>query len=185
MPVIMVRMAEHCPCTFLAIFVLYKRYFAYMKTLYHLIALLLSVTLLAGCGSMDDPETPLPESEDFAVLIADYDSSIWSHDAPRPTILEVYRPNCPSCQKLKPHYESLVKEYEGKVQFHALNTISEDRDRILPLIKKFGIKSVPTLIFVYKNGSFVIVHPTSTWKEGELLDGMRAETEKMLRSYKR
>ena len=28
-------MAEHCPCTFLAIFVLYKRYFAYMKTVYH------------------------------------------------------------------------------------------------------------------------------------------------------
>ena len=71
------------------------------------------------------------------------------------------------------------------MQCHALNTISGDRDRILPLIKKFGIKSVPTLIFVYKNGSFVIVHPTSTWKEGELLDGMRTETEKMLRSYKR
>ena len=156
-----------------------------MKRLYHLIALFLAVTLLTGCGSMDDPETPLPESEDFAVLIADYDSSIWSHDAPRPTILEVYRPDCPSCQKLKPYYESLVREYEGKVQFHALNTISEDRDRISPLIKKLDIKSVPTLIFVYKNGSFVIIQPTSKWKEGELLDGMRTETEKMLRSYKR
>lgn len=76
-------------------------------------------------------------------------------------------------------------ERKGKVQFHALNTISEDRDRILPLIKKFGIKSVPMLIFVYKNGSFVIIQPTSKWKEGKLLDGMRTETEKMLRSYKR
>ena len=95
----------------------------------------------------------------------------------------MYRPTCPSCQKLKPHYESLVKEYEGKVQFHALNTISGDRDRILPLIKKFGITSVPTLIFVYKNGSFVIVQPTK--EEGDILDGMRTETEKMLQSYKR
>lgn len=27
--------AEHCPCTFLAIIILYERYFAYMKTVYH------------------------------------------------------------------------------------------------------------------------------------------------------
>ena len=178
-------MAEHFPCTFLAIFVLYKRYFAYMKRLYHLIALFLAVTLLAGCGSMDDPETPLPESEDFAVLIAEYDSSIWSHDAPRPTVIKFYFPECPYCQRLSPYYDQLAKEYEGKVQFCEINT--HDGEKELSLFKKLGGKYVPTLVFIDKSGAFKLVRPMSLWGKDKdaLIDGMRAETEKMLRSYKR
>ena len=99
-------------------------------------------------------------------------------------MIKFYFPECPYCQRLSPYYDQLAKEYEGKVQFCEINT--HDGEKELSLFKKLGCKSVPTLVFIDKSGTFKLVRPMSRWGKDKdaLMDGMRTETEKMLRSYK-
>jgi len=64
-------------------------------------------------------------------------------------VIDCWAPWCGPCRMLAPTIETLAKENKGKVVFGKLNT-----DENMAIATKFGIMSIPTLLF-FKNGKLV------------------------------
>ena len=86
----------------------------------------------------------------------------------KPALIDFYASWCGPCQMLAPMLEELSEEYAGKVDIYKVD-VDDERD----LADIFGIRSVPTLIFVPMTGSpkrTMGALPKSQLKE--LLDAM-------------
>lgn len=64
----------------------------------------------------------------------------------KPVVIDVYATWCGPCQQMKPIFNDLEKEFEGRCKFAALNV-----DEVRDLSIMFGVTSVPTFVF-YFNG---------------------------------
>ena len=62
-------------------------------------------------------------------------------------MVDFWAPWCGPCRMVGPIIEELSKEYSGKVNFYKVNTDEEQE-----LMNVFGIRSIPTLLFVPKEG---------------------------------
>lgn len=69
-----------------------------------------------------------------------------------PIVVDFYATWCGPCKKIGPIIEELAAEYEGKVNIVKCNVDDDDE-----LASKFGIRNVPTVIFI-KNGEVVDKH---------------------------
>ncbi len=70
-------------------------------------------------------------------------------ESPLPVMVDFFGQWCPPCKVLGPIIEELDKEFQGKIKITKLNI-----DENLELAQKYGVMSVPTLIF-FKNGKKV------------------------------
>ena len=167
-----------------------------MKKISLYIALLggiLLVLLLSGCKPIHDPVEEEKKTDgrpadltvqDFNRLVADYDLMQIKLREPRPTIIEVYRPDCPACQRLMPHIERFAEEYRGRVAISYLNTRLNKSKELHQIIEKLRIEKVPTLLFIHSGGSYVSVQPMIEWTADEIDTRLRAEADRMIQSYK-
>ena len=165
-----------------------------MKKISLYIALLggiLLALLLSGCKPMHDPEEKETEGrpgdltvQDFDRLVAYYDLMQIKLREPRPTIIEVYRPDCSACQKLMPHIERFAEEYRGRVAVRYLNSRLNKSKELHQIIEKLRIQQVPTLLFIHSDGSYVTISPMNEWTEDEIDERLQAEADRMIQSYK-
>jgi thioredoxin len=65
----------------------------------------------------------------------------------RPAIIDFYAQWCGPCRMLSPVLEDVSVEYAGKIDFYKVNVDEENE-----LASYFGIRSIPTLIFISRNG---------------------------------
>jgi len=95
--------------------------------------------------------------ETFKELVFDYEQSKeWSYKGDIPCIIDFWAPWCGPCRAIAPvfeelsniYFEELSNIYDGKVQFYKINT-----DEQQELSAMFGIKSIPSLLFVPVNDS--------------------------------
>ncbi|MFB6343362.1 thioredoxin [Saccharicrinis sp. FJH2] len=87
-------------------------------------------------------------SETFRDQVFDYvNSKEWNYKGDKPAILDFYADWCQPCKMLAPHLEAIQKEYKGEVQIYKINT-DENRE----VAGAFGIQSLPTIVFVPKEG---------------------------------
>ena len=74
-------------------------------------------------------------------------SKDWKFEGEIPCIIDFYADWCGPCKTVAPILEELSEEYDGKLHVYKVNT-EEERE----LAGIFGIQSIPSLLFVPKEG---------------------------------
>ncbi|OYT14892.1 MAG: thioredoxin [Bacteroidetes bacterium 4572_77] len=87
--------------------------------------------------------------EEFKTQIWNYDESpqAWVYKGDLPAVIDFYADWCGPCKRVAPIMEKLAKEYDGKINIYKINT---DHNRELSGV--FGIKSIPSILFIPKKG---------------------------------
>ncbi len=87
-------------------------------------------------------------TKDFKESIFNYDvNKEWKYDGKLPAIIDFYADWCQPCKMVAPVLEELSREYEGKIVIYKVNTEKEQE-----LSAVFGIQSIPTFLFIPKEG---------------------------------
>ena len=88
--------------------------------------------------------------EQFISRIADYEKNPGSFEflGDKPALIDFYAVWCGPCKMLAPVLEEVSDEYAGKVDVYKVNVDAEEELAML-----FGIRSIPTLIFIEKDGT--------------------------------
>ena len=85
----------------------------------------------------------------FLEKIFDYEKNQdWKFAGTLPAVVDFWAQWCGPCRAVGPVIEELSKEYEGKVDFYKVNTDVEQE-----LAGVFGIQSIPSLLFIPKDGT--------------------------------
>jgi thioredoxin 1 len=85
---------------------------------------------------------------DFREKVFNYETSKeWKYEGSLPAIIDFYADWCQPCKMVAPVLEDLASEYAGKIMVYKINTEEEQE-----LASVFGIQSIPTLLFIPKEG---------------------------------
>ena len=97
-----------------------------------------------------DTELPSITYKEFLDNIYDFEhdsTQTWSNKSGRPVVIDFYATWCAPCKRLAPSLLELSDKYKGQVDFYKVDTEKEER-----LAMAFNISSVPTLMFIPKEG---------------------------------
>lgn len=72
----------------------------------------------------------------------------WKYEGDKPAIVDFYADWCGPCKMVAPVLEELAKEYAGQIVVYKINT---DKER--ELSAAFGIRSIPSLLFIPMEGT--------------------------------
>ena len=87
-------------------------------------------------------------TQEFKEKVFNYETSKeWKYAGTLPAIIDFYADWCGPCKIVAPILEDLAKEYQGKIMVYKVDTENEQE-----LAAVFGIQSIPTLLFVPKEG---------------------------------
>lgn len=87
-------------------------------------------------------------TEEFKQKVFDYEKHTeWAYAGDLPAIVDFYADWCGPCKMVSPILDQLSKEYEGKIHVYKVNTDEEQE-----LASVFGIQSIPTILFIPKEG---------------------------------
>ena len=115
-----------------------------------------AVDIVEKTGGDDTPEghaTVKPEhldKEAFLKKIMNYEKhpKEWVFEGDKPCIVDFYADWCKPCKMIAPILEELAVEYEGQINIYKVDTQKEKE-----LAAVFGIQSIPTILFIPKNGN--------------------------------
>lgn len=110
------------------------------------IILLLFLPFLLGGPSIAQRKTEMKElnEKNFRQLVWDYKKDKqFKFKSKTPVIIDFYATWCGPCKLLEPELLALQEEYKEKVIFYRI-----DVDKERKLAELFGIKSMPTLVFM-------------------------------------
>jgi thioredoxin len=71
----------------------------------------------------------------------------WKYEGDKPAIVDFFATWCGPCKALSPIMEELAEEYDGKLYIYKVDVDQEE-----DLAAAFGIRSIPTLLFIPQNG---------------------------------
>jgi thioredoxin 1 len=85
---------------------------------------------------------------DFKEKVFNYETNKeWKYEGTLPAIVDFYADWCQPCKMVAPVLEDLAREYAGQIMIYKVNTEEEQE-----LASVFGIQSIPTLLFIPKEG---------------------------------
>lgn len=102
-------------------------------------------------AAMEKPTTRVVHitKADFLKKVYDFEKNPdeWKYLGSQPAIVDFYADWCGPCRQLSPVLDELAKEYSGKLSIYKVNV---DNERGLATF--FGIRSIPTLLFIPMKG---------------------------------
>ena len=83
--------------------------------------------------------------EDFVKKVYDFETNpnAWKFEGDKPADIDFYATWCGPCKMMSPILDEISKEYEGKINVYKVNV-----DKEADLASVFGIRSIPSLLFV-------------------------------------
>ena len=87
--------------------------------------------------------------EEFLNKVMDYESNPteWKYKGDKPAIIDFYASWCGPCKMLAPILDQVAEEYDGQLYVYKVDTEVETE-----LSQAFGIRSIPTMLFVPMKG---------------------------------
>ncbi len=86
--------------------------------------------------------------ETFIEKVFDYENNKeWKYEGDKPALIDFYADWCGPCKMVAPILEELAEEYSDKLNIYKIDTEAQQE-----LAGVFGIKSIPSLLFVPKDG---------------------------------
>ena len=88
-------------------------------------------------------------AKDFQQKIVNYrnNPNEWNYLGDKPAIIDFYATWCGPCKATAPILEEIAQEYDGKIDVYKV-----DVDKNQELSALFNIRSIPSLLFVPKEG---------------------------------
>lgn len=88
--------------------------------------------------------------EMFKDKVMDYENNPqeWNFKGDKPAIIDFYATWCGPCKMTAPNVEKIAEEYDGKIDVYKV-----DVDQQEELAAMFGIQSIPTILFIPKDGT--------------------------------
>jgi len=84
----------------------------------------------------------------FKERIFDYENEKeWKYKGEIPAIIDFYADWCGPCKMVAPILDKLSVKYEGKLTVYKVDTEAEQE-----LASMFGVQSIPTILFIPKDG---------------------------------
>lgn len=86
--------------------------------------------------------------EDFLKKVANFEETPdkWVYLGDKPAIIDFYADWCGPCKMVAPILDELAEEYDGQIYIYKVDTEAEQQ-----LAAEFGIRSIPSLLFVPMN----------------------------------
>ncbi len=89
------------------------------------------------------------KKEDFKTKVYNFETNNeWKFEGELPCIIDFYADWCSPCKMVAPILEEISEEYKGKLNVYKINTEQEQE-----LASVFGIRSIPSILFVPKSGN--------------------------------
>ena len=86
--------------------------------------------------------------ETFQTKVFNYEKNQeWKFEGDKPCIIDFYADWCGPCKMVAPILEELATEYDGKLNIYKIDTEVEQE-----LASVFGVRSIPSLLFVPLEG---------------------------------
>ncbi|PJA95896.1 MAG: thioredoxin [Ignavibacteriales bacterium CG_4_9_14_3_um_filter_34_10] len=86
-------------------------------------------------------------TDDFKEKVFDYTkNSDWNYQGELPAIIDFYADWCGPCKMVAPVLEELSEEYKDQINIYKVDTEVEQE-----LASVFGIRSIPSILFIPKN----------------------------------
>lgn len=87
-------------------------------------------------------------TEDFKTKVFDYENNKeWKYAGELPAIIDFYADWCGPCKMVAPVLEELATEYKDRIVIYKVDTEVEQELSVV-----FGIQSIPTFLFIPKDG---------------------------------
>jgi len=111
--------------------------------------------------------------ETFKEKVFNFEASKdWKFEGELPCMIDFYADWCQPCKMVAPILDELQTEYDGKINIYKVDTEAEKN-----LAAMFGIQSIPSLLFVPKDGQpqmAVGALPKETFKKA-IVDVLKVE----------
>ena len=113
--------------------------------------ILIVTILMVSISYAKDESNNEPEHlnlETFKAKVFDFEANTeWKFIGDKPCIIDFYADWCGPCKMVAPIMKELAVEYQGKVDIYKVDT-----EKQRELAGMFGIKSIPSILFVPKDG---------------------------------
>ena len=88
--------------------------------------------------------------DEFLKKVANYEKNPdeWKYLGDKPAIIDFYATWCGPCKSIAPSLEELAEEFKDQIYIYKIDTDKEQE-----LAAAFGIRSIPTLLFIPMDGA--------------------------------